>query len=201
MQNESAIGAGARLRVRRRNGHDLAACVRLLADVHERDGYPADWPRLPEAWLTPPALLKAWVAVSDGRLAGHVALSRGGAGDAAPALWSARTGAGTDTTAVVGRLFVSPGARGRGVGALLLARAASQAHRHGLHPVLDVAVSDTAACALYERLGRRLLGTVRQDWGARQGVVVRCYAAAPPPARPTARPGTGPGATPARRSS
>ncbi|NYV77512.1 hypothetical protein HW445_24765, partial [Streptomyces sp. UH6] len=46
----------------------------------------------------------------------------------------------------------------------------------GLHPVLDVLATDTAAVALYERLGWRHLGDAAPRWTDRV-VTVRCYAA------------------------
>lgn len=139
-----------------------------------------NWPPSPGDWLTPPSLLAAWVAEWDGRVAGHVGLCASEAGDAAPGLWSARTGTAEDSTAVVSRLFVAPWARGHGIGALLMERAVSEARDRGLHPVLDVVATDTAAAAFHERLGWQLLATVEQEWGAGQGpVTVRCYAAAP----------------------
>ncbi|WP_328876440.1 GNAT family N-acetyltransferase [Streptomyces sp. NBC_00287] len=150
----------------------------MLAEVHDQDGYPVNRPADPAVWLTPPSLLAAWVAVMDGRVVGHVCLSRSGPGDAAPELWSARSGVGADKAAVVNRLFVAPAARGNGIGALLLQRAVAAARELGRHPVLDVVASDTAAAALYERLGWRLLDTVDQVWSPEQTVVVRCYAAA-----------------------
>lgn len=163
--------------VRLRTGTDLDACVLLLREVHQRDGYPMNWPERPACWLAQSSQLAAWVAELDGRIVGHVAMSRSGAGDAAPALWSGRTGVDRETTAVVSRLFVSPAARGHGIGALLMARAVAQARQSGLHPVLDVLSSDTAAAALYERLGWDLLDTVEQRWGPEQTVTVHCYAA------------------------
>ncbi|MFD8079679.1 GNAT family N-acetyltransferase [Streptomyces sp. NPDC059718] len=169
--------AGAAIRVRRREEGDLDACVRVLAAVHDRDGYPVDWPAAPAAWLSA-ASLAAWVAESEGVVVGHVGLGPGSGSDAAPGLWSAREGAGP--TAVVGRLFVAPGARGHGIGALLMAAAVEEARLRGLHPVLDVVASDTAAAALYERLGWTLLATVEQRWGPDRHVAVRAYAAPRP---------------------
>ncbi|MGE7388997.1 GNAT family N-acetyltransferase [Streptomyces sp. NPDC004126] len=163
--------------VRPREPEDLGACVRALAEVHHGDGYPVDWPERPHDWLSPPALLGSWVAERDGRVAGHVGLCRSGPGDSAPELWSRRTGLPVAGTAVVSRLFVAPGARGHGIGALLMARAVRGARESGLHPVLDVVASDTAAAALYERLGWSLLATVEQRWAPDRLVSVRCYAA------------------------
>ncbi|MFB0632090.1 GNAT family N-acetyltransferase [Streptomyces sp. AB3(2024)] len=163
--------------VRRREPRDLGACARVLAEVHRTDGYPVDWPERPEGWLSPPALLDAWVAEHEGVTAGHVVLSRGEPDDAAPALLCRRDGVPVEAVAVVGRLFVAPTARGLGAGALLMARAGREARARGLRPVLDVVASDTAAVALYDRLGWSPLGSVEQRWGPGRTVTVRCYAA------------------------
>ncbi|UQX04015.1 GNAT family N-acetyltransferase [Streptomyces sp. RerS4] len=144
--------------------------MRILREVHERDGYPVNWPDEPAAWLSDGPLLGSWVAELDGGLVGHVRLAQSGAGDVAPRLWSERT-------AVLSRLFVAPRARGHGIGALLIGRAVEEARRRGLHPVLDVVASDTAAAALYERLGWELMATVDQQWGPARTVAIRCYAA------------------------
>ncbi|MBQ0985161.1 GNAT family N-acetyltransferase [Streptomyces sp. F63] len=176
-------------RIRPRAGADLGPCARLLAEIHACDGYPVNWPEEPTRWLTPSALLTAWVAELDGHVAGHAVLSRSGPDDAAPAVWSGRAGRDISATAVVSRLFVAPAARGRGVGALLLGRAAEEARARGLHPVLDVLASDTRAVALYERQGWRFLAAVRQRWSPDTTVTVRCYAAPPP--GPAAGPAAG----------
>ncbi|WP_344326087.1 GNAT family N-acetyltransferase [Streptomyces macrosporus] len=178
MKSESVSGAGVLRCVRQRTDRDLGDCVRVLAEVHEHDGYPVNWPDFPGAWLTPPSLIASWVAELDGRMAGHIGLSQSAAGDAAPGLWSARAGVRIDATVVVNRLFVAPWARGHGIGALLMAQAVTEAQDRGLHPVLDVVASDTAAAGLYERLGWQLLGRVEQQWSPEQKVAVRCYAAA-----------------------
>ncbi|MEU9101287.1 GNAT family N-acetyltransferase [Streptomyces sp. NPDC048361] len=172
----AAGGAPIRL-VRRRTDSDLGACVQVLADVHEQDGYPVNWPDRPDAWLSQPALLAAWVAELDGRIVGHIGLSRSEAGDVAPGLWGGREGASRASAGVVSRLFVASAARGHGIGALLMAQAMRDARERDLHPVLDVVASDASAVALYERLGWELLGTVEQQWSLEQTVVVHCYAA------------------------
>ncbi|MEU6340964.1 GNAT family N-acetyltransferase [Streptomyces sp. NPDC046977] len=163
--------------VRPRTDDDVDECVRVLARVHRSDGYPVDWPDRPGDWVARATGLGAWVAVLDGRLAGHVGLSRPAEGDEAPGLWGDRNGTGREGTAVVSRLFVDPGARGYGLGALLLGRAEREARRLGLHPVLDVVATDTAAVALYERLGWELLSEQEQRWGQGRTVPIRCYAA------------------------
>ncbi|WP_078860095.1 GNAT family N-acetyltransferase [Streptomyces rubellomurinus] len=169
--------AGEVATVRRRRPADLADCVRVLGDVHTADRYPADWPDRPADWLTPDGLLAAWVAEADGRLAGHVGLGRSAPGDAAPGLWSHRTGGRPELTAVIGRLYVAPAARGHRIGAQLLASAVAHARALGLHPVLDVLATDTAAVALYHRLGWTRLGTVDQHWPSGRTVQVHCFAA------------------------
>lgn len=165
-------------RIRSRADDDLETCVGVLKEVHLRDGYPVNWPERPETWLSSGSLLGAWVAELDGRLVGHVSLSGGGEGDLAPGVWGERTGTSAALTAVVSRLFVAPQARGHGIGALLIGQVVEEARRRGLHPVLDVVASDTAAAALYERLGWDLIATVEQRWSPSQTVTVHCYAAA-----------------------
>ncbi|MFI1734760.1 GNAT family N-acetyltransferase [Streptomyces acidicola] len=152
--------------------------MQVLAEVHRCDGYPVNWPDRPDEWLSQASVLGAWVAELGGRVVGHVSLSPSGEGDLAPGLWSERSGTSKDLTAVVSRLFVAPQARGHGVGALLIGRAVEEARRHGVHPVLDVVASDTAAAALYERLGWELMATVEQRWSPSQLVSIHCYAAA-----------------------
>jgi ribosomal protein S18 acetylase RimI-like enzyme len=56
--------------------------------------------------------------------------------------------------------MVSPSARRSGVGRQLLGVAAADATERGLTPVLDVVTSYAAAIALYEREGRRAIGTI-----------------------------------------
>ncbi|MFE5212262.1 GNAT family N-acetyltransferase [Streptomyces sp. NPDC056600] len=173
------------LKPRERTDADLPACAAALRTVHERDGYPLNWPADPAAWLSPPSLVGAWVAERDGLVVGHAALSRPAEDDLAPGLWGGdRTGA-----VVVNRLFVSPAARGLGAGAALLEHLTAEAAAAGRHPVLDVLSTDTAAVALYRRLGWRHLGDREQRWGPRQTVTLRCFAAPGGRGTATRRPG------------
>jgi GNAT superfamily N-acetyltransferase len=149
--------------IRDRTEGDLDGCVRLLAEVHRRDGYPVNWPGRPAAWLAGSREIAAWVAIQDGRLAGHASLWRsGGARDA-------------DGTALVSRLFVAPAARGRGIGAALLSHVTRQARRRGLRLVLEVDAASEAA-EFYQALGWRPMGDEHQWWGSRR-VRVSWYAA------------------------
>ncbi|WP_432140516.1 N-acetyltransferase family protein [Streptomyces sp. bgisy084] len=146
--------------IRRRQDRDLDACVAVLAEVHTHSGYPHHWPDDPARWLTPDGLTAAWVAEADGTVAGHAALC------------------GPE----VSRLYVAPAARGAGLGGRLLRAVEAEAAARGLRPVLEVKTTDTAAIALYERLGWLRRATEPQDWGAGEVVTVHRYAA--PPVRP-----------------
>ncbi|MCK7622883.1 GNAT family N-acetyltransferase [Streptomyces sp. RS10V-4] len=131
-------------RVRRREAEDLGACVAVLADVHVHSGYPHQWPGDPAGWLTPAGMTAAWVAELDGKVVGHAALC------------------GNE----VSRLYVAPGAHGRGLGARLLDTIDAEAAARGLRLVLEVKTSNVAAVALYERRGWVRRCTERQWWGA-----------------------------------
>ncbi|NUR87057.1 MAG: GNAT family N-acetyltransferase, partial [Nonomuraea sp.] len=91
------------VRLRPRTEGDLTACAEALAQVHAADRYPVDWPDDPAGWLTPSGLVRAWVAVEEGRVLGHAGLADAPGG-----------------VQEVTRLFVTPAARGRGFAALLL---------------------------------------------------------------------------------
>ncbi|APU12272.1 MULTISPECIES: GNAT family N-acetyltransferase [Actinoalloteichus] len=125
---------------------------------------------------SPGLLLGSWVAcgpVAD-ELLGHVALVAADE-EIAGRAWLRHVGPSGARPAGISRLFVSPAARGRGVGALLLDAACAHARRHGLHPVLDVIARDRAAVALYTRYGFRLLDAVPVDLGGVEETA-RCLA-------------------------
>jgi GNAT superfamily N-acetyltransferase len=149
------------IRVRRKD--EMDACVRILADVHAADGYPLLWPEDPAEWLSPDTLLTAWVAEKEGILVGHVALCSA-VGDSSAPLWSTASGLPPDRIAVIAKLFVSPRARGRGLGAALLGEACMEARRRGLLPALEVLDHDRSAIALYERTGWRRVASAPAPW-------------------------------------
>jgi GNAT superfamily N-acetyltransferase len=138
--------------VRTRREEDIDRCVELLAEVHAVDAYPLHWPADPRGWLTPENLLQAWVAEDEDTIVGHVALCSA-VGDSAAPLWSMASGLPPEQIAAVGRLFVAPGARGRGLGTALLSEASTEARSCGLRPALEVLDHDRGAISLYERAG------------------------------------------------
>ncbi|MFD7158324.1 GNAT family N-acetyltransferase [Kribbella sp. NPDC059898] len=133
--------------IRERRTEDLAVCVELLRSVHERAGYPINWPAAPELWLTPETALGCWVAVDSGRVAGHVVLT------------------GVGERAEVERLFVDPAATGRGIGRQLLDHCVTVAAELGRELSLEVVDNRGAAERLYRRAGWTETGRTPIDWG------------------------------------
>lgn len=163
MRTNSRVSRGHLSSIRTRNEGDIAGCVVTLADVHREDHYPLEWPADPRAWLSPEGLLAAWVAEDDGEVLGHVALCTADPGEIADR-WCAALGRDVSALAEIARLFVSPQARGKSLGAALLSRASAEARQRRQHPVLEVVGSDRAAIALYERQGWRLVGSLQVPW-------------------------------------
>ncbi|MGW5557766.1 GNAT family N-acetyltransferase [Micromonospora sp. NPDC003944] len=148
-------------RIRRRRATDLDGCVAALAEVHRVDTYPLNWPADPHGWLREPHPARAWVAVdADGAIVGHVAVHR---------VPDPAGGPPARPTAEVARLFVAPKSRGLALGSALLDRARQWADTRATDLVLEVAAGDTAAAALYERKGWRLVGTSTAPWAAPDG--------------------------------
>lgn len=165
------------VKIRERRPEDLDACVEVLAEVYELDGYPMRWPADPPAWLDPPGTVVALVGELDGAVAGH-GLIRGVEGTSAAEPLVQATGRRPAELAMVSRLYVAPGGRRRGVGAKLLDALALAATAKDRVLGLDVVEKDSAAIAMYERAGWRLVATVPCDWDP--GSLLRCYLAPPP---------------------
>lgn len=144
--------------LRPRREEDLERCVALLRRVYEVDRYPVIWPRDPAGWLAGRDALAAWVAEEDGQLLGHLSLHATDASRARPQ-WCEALGVDVERLAVVSRFFVSPDARGRGIGGALIDRAERHAADQSLCLVLDVAEHNRDAIAFYERRGWRRVGT------------------------------------------
>jgi GNAT superfamily N-acetyltransferase len=163
-----------------RRESDLDRCVEVLADVHAADGYPLHWPADPVSWLSPANLLIAWIVEGeDGLAIGHVALCVA-TGDPAAPVWSAASGYPPQRLAVVAKLFISPHARGRGLGAALLTTVCAEARRLDVLPALEVLDHDRSAIALYERAGWRRVASVSAPWAqAAEGQALLHYYLAP----------------------
>lgn len=131
-----------------------------LRATHEADSYPLNWPDDPRAWLDPPGLERAWVAVdADGTVAGHVAVDEHGE---------------------LIRLFVAPAARRRSVATGLVEQVAGWAREHGRRLTLNVVADDqrSGAAAFYEARGFAHTHDVEAGWSGPDGrpVTLRYYA-------------------------
>ena len=147
--------------IRSRRDDDLRELGEVLLRVRDLDGYPVYLPGEDTARFL--ALKEgdlAWVAVLEERVVGHAALTARvrdsvrvvleGAGVVAP-------------FAHLVRLFVDPGARGRGVARALLDEVEKEATKRGRALSLDVVTRDHAALALYASRGWRRVGTTVLD--------------------------------------
>jgi GNAT superfamily N-acetyltransferase len=150
-------------RIRPRLAGDLGACVRLLRQVHEQDGYPTVWPADPAGWLSPHRQVAAWVADQAGVISGHVALTRVHAGPAATA-WAGELNVPVGDLRCVSLLFTGPEARGHGLGGRLLDSVLSAIRAGGRAATLEVVSLNRAAVHLYRAWGWREVGSVSYDW-------------------------------------
>jgi len=145
--------------IRPRTDDDLPALAKVLVEVHAVDGYPVEGVADPIAWLTLDNLVGAWTAELDGKPIAHVALTEPGTLDDAARLYGEVHGTAKPAV-VLGRLFVSPTARGRGLAENLTRTAMSAAEGLGRVPVLDVMEKDRGAISLYRKLGWTVLDHV-----------------------------------------
>jgi GNAT superfamily N-acetyltransferase len=162
--------------IRPRRDADLADAAVALVAVHATDDYPVEGVERPHEWLEPPGLLRAWVADIEGRIVGHVAVSRS-QGEEAVSLLLGQEHDAEDKVAVLARLFVLPEARRESIGERLVHAATGYARQNGLHLVLDVIAKDVAAIRLYERLGWQQIGQAVHLFGDDQRISAFCYAA------------------------
>jgi len=167
--------------IRPRTDEDLTKCVDALATVHRADRYPVDWPADPGQWLTPRRMVGAWISVDDSGVMGHVALTRPTEAMAAAAGQPARS------LVSVARLFVSRGARRRGIATRLLDTATEAAAGRQARAVLEVESGAAAAIALYERAGWSLVSRSMADWTTADGRTARMLLYAAPAETLTSR--------------
>lgn len=161
--------------VRPREDADLESAGAALLDVHSTDGYPVEGVADPVAWLKPAGLVSAWVALVDGEVVGHVAVSEPQPGDDAVRLWLEQSDDSIENVAVLGRLFVKSSARGRSIGEQLARAAVTDSAVRGKRLVLDVMDKDQDAIRLYKRLGLKQIGTATHQFGEGQTITAYCY--------------------------
>lgn len=153
-----------------------------LRATHEADEYPMVWPADPVGWLAPAGVLGAWVATEDDRVLGQV-LVRDGRDLERPAELADAAGVPEARLGSLGRLYVAPSARRRGVAGTLLRHATQAAADLGVRLALDVVADDRgAATALYERHGWRRVLTVPAAWTTPEGTHPTILAYLSPPA-------------------
>ena len=106
----------------------------------------------------------AWVAGRGEIICGHVALTVPRSGAAATRAWEKSLRVEQSGLLSITLLFVSPQARGCGIGGRLLDTALTAARAKGAAPVLEVVTLNRQAIALYQAQGWRLIGSVHYDW-------------------------------------
>lgn len=165
--------------IRPRRDDDLNTLARVLVAVHERDGYPVEGVADPHAWLALSSPLGAWVAEIDGQPVAHVALTEPGPGDEAARMWCEQENVSPDDVAVLGRLFVSPTARGHRLGSRLTQTATHAAQEQGRRAVLDVMLKDVAAIAVYKALGWRSPGMTQHHHSSGEREAAQAFVGPP----------------------
>jgi GNAT superfamily N-acetyltransferase len=151
--------------VRPRERCDLPTLVRSLGEQQPTSSYPMRWP-LPfpvEQFIERDGQERAWVAVLDGRVVGHVGVGRP-RGDVERAFLDALTVDDTAGLGIVEVLFTDLSVRGTGIGGLLLDTAVAWLHEQGLTPVLDVVTDHGTALDVYRHRGWRQVGSIRPPW-------------------------------------
>lgn len=154
------MGNPTTLTVRQRQTTDLQELGAALVRVHQVDGYPVEGVNDPQGWLQPPGEIAAWTALSSGQPVGQLSLVEATADDDAARTWVSNAGGSFSDIAVVVRLFVDPGHRGRGAAQELMRAAHEHASRLGKRLVFDVMLKDERAIRLYETLGCKRLGLI-----------------------------------------
>ncbi|MEJ7651392.1 MAG: GNAT family N-acetyltransferase [Nakamurella sp.] len=158
-------GAGIGVTFRPREPADLPMLVTLLAAQQPRSHYPFRWPLPfpPEQFIARETERHSWVAVVDGTMAGHVAVTSVDDDDFGR-VWSAGTGLERTELGCVSSFFVDETRRGLGIGGGLLDRAVAIVRAEGRLPVLDVVQRHGGALAMYRHRGWREVGEVRPPW-------------------------------------
>lgn len=147
-----------RVVIRERNDADLAACTALFRRTHATDGYPRyDLPDMAGYIASSDIQTDAWVATLDDEIVGHVALHVA-EDDECSQIAARASDLPMDRLTVLGRLAVSPDARGLGIATQLIASCIERAAERDQLCTLDVLQESPDPIALYERLGWTRVG-------------------------------------------
>lgn len=176
--------------IRPRRASDLQACVEVMKAVYADSGYPVEGVENAVEALQTDEM--AWVAEdsdsgsgSDGAVIGHVAMKRASETDSYVALWRERhlavhsksiNSGGDANIAVLGRLFIHPRARRRGLGTRLVRVVEDEARRRGCRLLILALVKDQDAIRLYRRLGWEYYGSTVYCWGEGSAMEAECFA-------------------------
>lgn len=160
----------AEMSVRSRRREDIPALVDVLMEQQPDTRYPFRNP-LPmpvEQFLHADDAVAAWTAEVGGRPAGHVCRVGPLAGFPTAAemnrACASAHGCTVEQLAWVSKLFVGRGARGMGLGRILLETVLDDIREAGLYPCLEVLPTHEAALSLYESTGWREVMRVRPEW-------------------------------------
>lgn len=165
--------------IREKTVEDASACLGLLMEVHQFDGYPPYLPADALQFINPDYEVAAWVAERDGCIIGHVALHQAAVD---PTLEAARraTGLPAERLVVISRLFTAPALRRNGVGRALLRHATQQAQSRRQRAVLDVEQASEAPIALYESEGWQRVESLELRVDADAGFTLWVYVSPEP---------------------
>ncbi|KAK5107192.1 hypothetical protein LTR62_001638 [Meristemomyces frigidus] len=152
---------------------DMDGCIEVLGHVYATDGYPVQGLDHARQFLTE-GIEQAWVAVNNGKIIGHAAVSPATDSDVSVVLWR-RLYPGKPSIAVLGRLFVDPEQRGSGAATYLLEAADSWSEHARCRLVLFALEKDQVAMKVYKRRGWTEYGTVPYHYGGGKEMAAVCF--------------------------
>ncbi|TKA28408.1 hypothetical protein B0A50_03875 [Salinomyces thailandicus] len=166
--------------VRPRTPDDLDACVEVLQNVYNKDGYPVQGTANAHAFLTTPSTEAAWVAETETEHAktiiGHIAVNTADPSDPSAKLWRTQhPDDGDEAIAILKRLFVHPEYRGKGVAVELVRAAELWVEDMGRKLVLFALMKDEGAMRLYRRCGWVEFGRAEFCWGEEERMEAVCF--------------------------
>lgn len=156
--------------IRPRTDDDLPALEQILEDSQPHTGYPSTWPltrMTSRQFIAREGEVGAWVAVDEGRVVGHAAVTHPDPTDELTVHWVADTGRPTDELGLIGAVFIDHRLIGRGLGGALLDHCVAWVRARGWTPILDVLDEQATAKAIYQRRGWRSIAVTHPAWAPR----------------------------------